>query len=230
MRIYERKKRIMLESSCEKCKRIFSYIIIEGHPEKRFCSRSCANSRIRTQEIKDRVSKKMLGHISSRRMERVYKKCYMCPNKFLARPTDKKRMCSKKCANLFMSVHRKKLIRDGIIVNKWGGRCRKLKYVSERFGEINIDGSWELAFCEWADKNSLDCRKNRKGFQYIKEDGSVSTYFPDFEPIKNIFVEIKGYETELDKIKWSQFSGILIIVRKNDIKNLDKFGKEKLGI
>lgn len=102
------------------------------------------------------------------------------------------------------------------------GRCKKLIYVSDIAGEVKIDGSWELAFCKYADRQQLNWVRNKKRFSYVRPDGKHATYQPDFY-IKdyNVYVEVKGYETDLDRAKWSQFPDRLVILRKKDIQNLE---------
>ena len=47
----------------------------------------------------------------------------------------------------------------------------------------------------------------------------ISYYTPDFwvEEL-NGYLEIKGYETELDRCKWKQFSETLTIWKKKELK------------
>ena len=60
-------------------------------------------------------------------------------------------------------------------------------------------------------------------FNYIKPNGDKSTYCPDFFVHNwNSFIEVKGYETELDRCKWSQFNKNLLILRKNEIDEIRK--------
>jgi hypothetical protein len=116
--------------------------------------------------------------------------------------------------------------RNALYANGWeckAGRCPKYDYDSPIAGKIKVDGSWELAFCKFADKHKLNWSRNKKRFPYIKPDGKSSTYQPDFYVEEwNCYVEIKGYETDLDKAKWSQFPEPLRILRKEQIGKLDE--------
>ena len=48
-----------------------------------------------------------------------------------------------------------------------------------------------------------------------------STYCPDFFVIDwNKYIEVKGYKTELDEIKWTQFEEKLEVWDKNKLKSL----------
>ena len=53
---------------------------------------------------------------------------------------------------------------------------------------------------------------------------TFANLLPDFN-IKdfNLFLEVKGYETDLDRCKWSQFNENLCVLRKEDIFNLDSW-------
>ena len=59
-----------------------------------------------------------------------------------------------------------------------------------------------------------------------KADGTKSTYQPDFyiEDLKS-YIEVKGYETDLDKAKWKYFTEKLIVLRRKEIGELDEWFK-----
>jgi hypothetical protein len=108
--------------------------------------------------------------------------------------------------------------------NGWmpkAGRCRKYKYISVSAGEVFLDGTWELAVAKWLDKQSYTWKRNTKRFQYINLLGKVSHYVPDFwvEELRS-YVEVKGYETELDRCKWSQFSEPLVVWKKHELTEM----------
>lgn len=106
------------------------------------------------------------------------------------------------------------------------GRCKKYKYHSEIAGDVNVnvDGTWELKFCKFLDSIKLTCVRNKERFAYINLDGKHATYQPDFyiEDL-NTFIEVKGYETDLDKCKWEQFPHALIVLRRYEINNLTEW-------
>jgi hypothetical protein len=57
--------------------------------------------------------------------------------------------------------------------------------------------------------------KGRSNILYI-------TYCPDFYVYDwDIFIEVKGYKTELDEIKWSQFEEKIEIWDKKKLNDLD---------
>lgn len=109
--------------------------------------------------------------------------------------------------------------------NGWenkAGRCKKIEYDSKIAGIVKLDGGWELATAKYLDSIGVQWIRNKKRFKYwnsIKE--SESTYCPDFF-IKdwNKYIEVKGYKTELDEIKWKQFKEELEIWDKEKLKSL----------
>ena len=65
------------------------------------------------------------------------------------------------------------------------------------------------------------------GFEY--EWNGKRTYFPDFYiESMDMYVEVKGYETERDRAKWLQFKGKLRIIKEEDIKQIRKGCFERL--
>jgi hypothetical protein len=73
----------------------------------------------------------------------------------------------------------------------------------------------------YLDDNFISWKRNNKRFNYIKLDGKQATYCPDFwvEELDS-YIEIKGYETELDRCKWSQFTEKLIVYKKKDLQDI----------
>jgi hypothetical protein len=101
------------------------------------------------------------------------------------------------------------------------GRSKKYKHISPIAGEILVDGTWELKVAKHLDSLGVKWNRNRMRFDYIRPDGKLATYQPDFYVEDwNSFLEIKGYETELDRCKWAQFNEPLIVWRKKEIKDL----------
>jgi hypothetical protein len=102
------------------------------------------------------------------------------------------------------------------------GRCKKYDYESPVAGKIKVDGTWELKVAKHLDALGIVWQRNKKRFPYVRPDGKQATYQPDFYVDEwNSFIEVKGYETDLDKAKWSQFPGKLIIWKKDFIQTLE---------
>lgn len=100
------------------------------------------------------------------------------------------------------------------------GRCKKIKYYSVIAGNVLLDGNWELKVAEYFDNNSINWKRNTQKFKYYNTiKNIISHYTPDFYLVdENKYVEVKGYETELDKIKWSQFTEHLEVWKRGDLK------------
>jgi hypothetical protein len=98
------------------------------------------------------------------------------------------------------------------------GRCKRIQYDSPIAGQVWLHGSWELKVAVWLDTNNFKWKRNKDRFQYTNLKGGVSFYTPDFfvEELAG-YLEVKGYETELDRCKWSQMSKKLTIWKKIDL-------------
>ena len=142
--------------------------------------------------------------------------------------TDAVNLAREKGKGKLTSVGKKKL-EDGArtrIVKRYeqgwmpkAGRCKKYKYISPIAGDICLDGTWELAVAKWLDEKNYNWKRNTKRFQYINLKNKISFYTPDFwvEEL-NGYLEVKGYETDLDRCKWSQFTEPLTIWKYTQLK------------
>lgn len=94
------------------------------------------------------------------------------------------------------------------------GRTKQI----EKYG-IKFQGRWELEFYEHCLNKRINIQRPNIWFSY--EWNGTRKYFPDFYlPDLDTFVEIKGYETERDRAKWSQFPRMLIIIKAKQIKEI----------
>lgn len=101
------------------------------------------------------------------------------------------------------------------------GRCKKIKYESQIAGIITVDGSWELKVVQYLDSLGVTWRRNKTRFKYLNLENKISHYTPDFYVEEwNAYIEIKGYETDLDRCKWKQFEEKLIVWKKKELKDL----------
>lgn len=106
------------------------------------------------------------------------------------------------------------------------GRTKKYDYESPIAGKIKVDGKWELSVCIFLDKNKFKWIRNKKRFKYIDNNGKNRTYCPDFYIIdEQKYIEVKGFITELDLIKWSQFPKKLEVWDKNVLINKNILGE-----
>ena len=119
--------------------------------------------------------------------------------------------------------------------SKWGGykdnACGKCAWFphTNKWGEsCKLQGTWELKVAMFFDENNIRWNKNLIGYKYIHQN-KERLYFPDFFLKEyNLYIEVKGYETDKDISKWSQFSFKLEIIKKNEIKDLKKWWKNRI--
>lgn len=97
------------------------------------------------------------------------------------------------------------------------GRGKKQWYDSHIAGNVYLRSTYELEYAKWLDRNNIRWKQNLIKFPFNWED-SIRYYYPDFYLIDDdLFVEIKGYETEKDKAKWKDFPFKLKVLYKKDL-------------
>lgn len=93
--------------------------------------------------------------------------------------------------------------------------CGRVKIVE--YNGTKFHGQWEVEFAKWLDSKGIVWERPSEPFKYFWKD-RWHLYFPDFFlPEKNLYVEVKGYETERDRCKWSVIPNLLTI-KLNDLK------------
>jgi hypothetical protein len=86
---------------------------------------------------------------------------------------------------------------------------------------VILQGSWEVKFYLWCKENNIVAEKVTHSFPYIWNGNRQ--YFPDFYiPSLDLYIEVKGYETDRDRAKWLQFPKKLRIIKEQEIKQIDK--------
>ncbi len=91
---------------------------------------------------------------------------------------------------------------------------------------FRMDSSWESIFANYLNQHNIKWIKNKKSFRYIFENEEHS-YYPDFylEDF-NLYIEIKGRETEKDKAKYKVVDNLLVLRPKE----IDEMNKNKFNI
>lgn len=109
------------------------------------------------------------------------------------------------------------------------GRSKGAWYDSPFAGRVYLDSSFEIRIAKVLDKNRVIWKRNLIKFPYINENKEIRGYIPDFylEDL-DVYVEIKGYQTERDLCKWRDFPYRLIVLFEKDIKDLEE-GLTKIG-
>ena len=121
---------------------------------------------------------------------------------------------------------RARMSKYGGCKNNGCGKCKWIQYTNNRGIVCNLQGTWELKFAKFLDSKNVNWERNKIGYKYSYNSKDYS-YFPDFVLVDvNIFIEVKGYEIDRDKAKWSQFPFTLLVVKKKEMKDLDKWWNE----
>jgi len=90
------------------------------------------------------------------------------------------------------------------------------------YNGVDLHGKWELSYAQWLDANNISWSRCKESFKYFYE-GKERRYTPDFYlHDTDEYIEIKGYKTDKDDEKWSQFPQYrnLVVLMKEDLKHL----------
>lgn len=105
--------------------------------------------------------------------------------------------------------------------------CGRVKNIT--YKEHILKGGWELLFAKWLDENNIKWTNIVNPFTYYWNSG-YHLYFPDFYIYEyDLFIEIKGYQTDRDLEKWKSVEN-LAIIKKREINKIKKgvYKKENL--
>jgi len=104
---------------------------------------------------------------------------------------------------------------DSYTKNNVVGRVKNIVY-----NGINLKGTWELMVAMWLDYNKIEWQYETKYFYY--QWNGERKYYPDFYlPKLDLYIEVKGYETERDICKWKVVPN-LIVIKKEQINQIKK--------
>lgn len=179
------KEKVIKKKTCPKCNKIFKIEVISSSNDKgkKFCSRSCANSRVQTKEMNEKKRLKLKG---VKKKKPLY--CIECGKEIIS----KKGYCQKcyiKNPNL-----KKKLSENGGY-RKGSGRSKGGYYK-----RIWCHSTYELAYLIYCLDHRIKIKKCTEYFKYIYK-GKEYSYNPDFVVNDDLIVEIKGYWTPLVEVK-----------------------------
>lgn len=189
----------------------------------RYCSRSCANSRARTNASRKKTSVAMVNSKAvadaRRKRQQAYSKqrtatCPVCNNSFLKKHS-KQVFCDRAC---YREAGKRGLLwkiqgRVSAPLSRAGGSGLK-----EWYRGFWCDSTWELAYIIYNLDHSIPVVRNREPFDYVFA-GRTHRYYPDFI-VNNRYVEIKGFMRDCDYAKLANFPGSLEIV---DSKKIQKY-------
>ena len=196
---------------CENCKKEHDGLFASG----RFCSKKCSrafSTKANRKEINEKVSKKLL------KKPKILI-CPICTNEFITKKSTQK-YCSKSCAIKQRGGWKNAL---GKLTKEDWSRINKASYANGHnyvaggttkwyeYKDIKVQGTYELRTCKildiWKQYNVIkDWEYTNDKVQYIGEDKKEHTYLLDFKVITNeglnYYIEVKGYETPNDILKW----------------------------
>lgn len=205
--------------NCEKCNKEHDGKYGSG----RFCSRKCANSRIRSEETRKKIALNTTYHF----VERVLFKCAHCKKEVIFKKSYlklKKTGCCSKCFRL--SKEYKKALKKGCSSNG-GYRVGSGNGLRGIYQGFWCDSSWELAFVIYNIDHQISFERNNK--PYVYEFEGRRRYYPDFI-IDDVFYEIKGYHfPEATKAKLKYFPHKIVLIGKKEIKPYLEYVEQKYG-
>ncbi len=119
---------------------------------------------------------------------------------------------------------------DSYSANNVCGRT-KLVEILDSYGNLTkVNGSWELLVANYLNDNNIKWINKIKEIFIYPFNGKERRYYPDFYlPELDKYIEVKGYERERDRIKWSYFTKDLIIIKLNEI-NLIKHNNFNISV
>lgn len=95
-------------------------------------------------------------------------------------------------------------------------------YQSEIAGEVWLDSSYEKRLAIYLDTTKVNWIRNKTRFDYVDENGDSRKYIPDFYlPDLNLYLEVKGYSTLRDELKWKSLGKTLKVFFEKDISDLE---------
>jgi hypothetical protein len=120
----------------------------------------------------------------------------------------------------------KKAWEDGKFIgvnNCW--KCLWYDYKHSNGKVYKVQGTWELKFIEWLDKNNLTFECHRGKIPYIDDEGKCKNYYPDFFVYNwNVYVDIKSTYTFIGQSRKFEIlksnNNKIQILFKEDLKNL----------
>lgn len=101
------------------------------------------------------------------------------------------------------------------------GRVKIYEYNGKK-----LKGKWELLVAKKLDEENIVWDNEIEPIPYFW-NGNWHLYFPDFYLKEfDFFIEVKGYERERDRCKWSYVKKPLLILKEKQIKEIEKNKKQ----
>ena len=184
---------------------------------KKYCSLTCANSHIISQETRNKISQSLKTSDKANEAAQKSYKTYYCkkcgkPFKMNAtRNTHGRTFCSEECRKeYFGGIHY--TVIGGYQIG--AGSCKKGWYKG-----IYCDSSWELAYLLYHLDNNIPI-KRCEDYREYEYNGKIYRYYPDFIVDEKV-VEIKGRTDDKWQAKISQNPDIEVLYNKEIKPYLD---------
>ena len=193
---------------CESCGREINGNTLGKYATGRFCSRACANRRNHSTETKAKISQSVIKHNQEhplslqKRLEASYKTrlikqqkkspmvqrvCAFCMKEFTVHHHSSRKYCGEDCklASLRIQASRQ---------TNHGAACKG------KYKGISCDSKLELAFLIYCLDHKIKIERCKEHFEYFWE-GKTHLYTPDFIIGNSSYIEIKGWECKINKVK-----------------------------
>lgn len=200
---------------CKNCKNTFT--VLFKNRKRQFCSRMCTNIYTRgensptfgkTYRTKE-THPEWAAKISNTHVEKghiVGEKNPMKNKEAAARmgKTRSKKFETNEEFRLMTSNLVKKAWEDGKFDGVKVGKCKWYKFVKADGMIINLQGTWELAYAKWLDKNHINFAAHKGRISYLDKDSKPRSYYPDFYlSDTDEYIDIKNkYHYSLNEHKW----------------------------
>jgi predicted nucleic acid-binding Zn ribbon protein len=189
---------------------------VEHEKEGKFCSRTCANSRVWTEEKKKALTKKMAG---LGKKTHITKHCLICGVSFETKSSSSKKSCSSECSF--------KLLSNTLKGTSGGERKGSGRSKSGWYRNIYCGSTYELAWVIYRLEHDLPVKR----FDGYLTDGTIK-YYPDFIEESTIY-EIKGFYTDLvdKKTSIAKSHGYeVILLYKKDLDHIFDWLEQKTSL
>ena len=257
---YEYKDFILI---CQKCGKEYTLSLTQKQYDegkyKKFCSRSCANSRTISEEIKQKISNGVknseIFQTNNRKKDiEKYKTinsyisindipkriCKFCNKEFIPeyifngkyyKIISFSKCCSSECLHNLKSINSIKINKK---YNLGGFKEGSVKnYKSGWYHGIHCDSSWELAFIIYHEEHGNKIERYKEIRHYILENKEYE-YHPDFIVNDTDIYEIKGIKSKNSDAK-QLYNQDIKFLYKNDMKLyldyvIDKYGENFIDL
>lgn len=179
------------------------------------------------------------GKILCQKCKKEKKNCLNCKKEIVGGKKISK-YCSRKCSSkhalsgmqgrTLSKEHKEKLSKAAW--NNKGNGYAKVKYYKifcPHMGkEISVQGTYERDYAIYLNENNISWKRDKSVSLQYKRSGedNIRNYYPDFLLIDvNIFIEVKGYFSNQDKLKMKlvkeqNSSAIIKMIFKEDIEQI----------